>query len=1057
MTLSKMKTSASIALISFGLFSTSLVHAYSGNQLIPSGETANTYLYQFDIMDIDAEDAKAQFIDGIEAMLALKGETDEAAVAYFNPELTMVNVVDRSIVSYALSKGYIEMNTVHSLYQPMTSTDANLFMIKGLNLPDSATLESANISSLSGSSLTNETFKKKVVEAMFAVNPNTGQATIRKMLQDGSVSLTPYTYSSSEAYLKLHKPLLEPSTDSVLIDNTALKSAICEAIDWQLNKTVSMDEPIEKSDLFFIEELVINEDLSSFEGIEHLPNLKKLHLNKTTSSLKGLEHAANLEALYINLTPLKPNEKDSTFSLEPLQHMSNLKELGIIGTRYSGRMTKKELKYQYPSAKDTHVLNKMTKMQELQLNNLSLEALDFTKDMYDLYGLDIAYNNISSISLLKDKIMLIDVVLNNNPISSIDSLNNCIELLSLSADNLKLNSISGLTKLQKLRYLNIEGNQIKAIDIVEKMPSLKEVQIDGNPIKLEDLTPYFDIVEGHPFGDREFLKSPYTFLNPALEPEIRTYLGKASGAITYYDLYCVEILDLSNKGITDISDLRNLRNLTYLDLRNNEVDNFSPLSGLDDLNYLYLEGNPSKNYGSLISIYGTLYTRDFSIPYTPAPSSQELLLSQDVYTVDDLDNVITLSLNNMNQDICFNILNPKLRNLNYILRRSDILKSDYCILVKAIESQRPGEYTMIVKHESTPTTGIYTSDGVKKIEWYLNNEEDEPPANTIQNLGKWIERLEKKEYGRWKDPSGSVHPSIASMAKKITKGKTSDLDKVKAVHDWLAKNISYDVEHLNDTENIVYPLEESLAQREGVCADYSFLGSHMLNSVGVEAYVISGYSGGSSWTKNSDYTVLRTIALFYNPYLEEQEDLDTTGHAWNVALVDGRWLEFDTTWDSGFVNFERDKFTHYFRTEYFDNSANIRNDHTYGSILGKELSLFKKMTLKLGHDDNLAISQLLNKKLFEDYYTIFDSVEINSVISTNQPEYTQIYGFIKDGVHYAIATAFSDQASMSSAYLLKKENKQWSIIKEESLPSESFLLDAEILVFNLFVDAMKNY
>lgn len=72
--------------------------------------------------------------------------------------------------------------------------------------------------------------------------------------------------------------------------------------------------------------------------------------------------------------------------------------------------------------------------------------------------------------------------------------------------------------------------------------------------------------------------------------------------------------------------------------------------------------------------------------------------------------------------------------------------------------------------------------------------------------------------------------------------------------------------------------------------------------------------------------------------------------------------------------------------------------------------------------------------------------------------YVDVYGFVKEGTHYAVAASLSENMEKGSAYLLKKETSgEWIILKEEKLPKDAFILDSEVLIFNLFIDGMKNY
>ena len=85
----------------------------------------------------------------------------------------------------------------------MSKTEAANYLLKGLNLDSSTSLESMGITALSGSKgLSNEAFKKTVVEAIFALNPKTKERTIHKIIRDGHFSLFDYSYQKD--YYSLH-------------------------------------------------------------------------------------------------------------------------------------------------------------------------------------------------------------------------------------------------------------------------------------------------------------------------------------------------------------------------------------------------------------------------------------------------------------------------------------------------------------------------------------------------------------------------------------------------------------------------------------------------------------------------------------------------------------------------------------------------------------------------------------------------------------------------------------------------------------------------------------
>jgi len=128
----------------------------------------------------------------------------------------------------------------------------------------------------------------------------------------------------------------------------------------------------------------------------------------------------------------------------------------------------------------------------------------------------------------------------------------------------------------------------------------------------------------------------------------------------------------------------------------------------------------------------------------------------------------------------------------------------------------------------------------------------------------------------------SDDPDIIALADTITSGISSEYEKARAIHDWVAENICYDSGLLTGasiSELIFENGEEKwystcvLRNRRAVCGGYANLNAALLRAVGIPAKNISGQAGGMA-------------------------------HEWNEAFVDGRWINIDTTWDTN--NFYED-------------------------------------------------------------------------------------------------------------------------------------------------------
>jgi transglutaminase-like putative cysteine protease len=146
-----------------------------------------------------------------------------------------------------------------------------------------------------------------------------------------------------------------------------------------------------------------------------------------------------------------------------------------------------------------------------------------------------------------------------------------------------------------------------------------------------------------------------------------------------------------------------------------------------------------------------------------------------------------------------------------------------------------------------------------------------------------------------------LHPSVASLpssaetdlatvAKYLVSRERDPFQRVKALHDYVADRVVYDVEALRTKTFPSQSPEDVFKARKGVCAGYSNLLAAMGQAAGEEIVTIVGDA--------------------YTPYL----DKEFQSHAWNAVRVEGEWYLIDVTWDAGYV--EGDHFTRNYRTNF---------------------------------------------------------------------------------------------------------------------------------------------
>ncbi|WP_438315502.1 transglutaminase domain-containing protein [Sporosarcina sp. FA9] len=145
----------------------------------------------------------------------------------------------------------------------------------------------------------------------------------------------------------------------------------------------------------------------------------------------------------------------------------------------------------------------------------------------------------------------------------------------------------------------------------------------------------------------------------------------------------------------------------------------------------------------------------------------------------------------------------------------------------------------------------------------------------------------------------SDSPEIIAIANDLIKDTMSDREKAKAVYEYTAKTISYDVEKL---KNDAFDWDDSalkvLNLKTGVCQDYAYLAIAILRAGGMEARYIAGTAGSG---------------------------FNHARHAWVEVKVDNEWLTMDPTWGSGYV--DKGIFVANYKEDYFDPTEEAFKSH----------------------------------------------------------------------------------------------------------------------------------
>ena len=191
--------------------------------------------------------------------------------------------------------------------------------------------------------------------------------------------------------------------------------------------------------------------------------------------------------------------------------------------------------------------------------------------------------------------------------SDIAVLSQLTALTTLSLSDNYITDITPLGSLTALEFLQLNGNLIGDISPLKGLTWLKTLYLDDNPIT--DFTPLYALTSLKTLSMKgvEIGQSQLDELCQAL-PNCAIYTDKAVEEVVEVELggmtfmSDVESLDLSGRGITDISALGVCKQLVKLDLGGNSVTDISPLVDMQLLQWLDLSENSISDLSPLLSL-----------------------------------------------------------------------------------------------------------------------------------------------------------------------------------------------------------------------------------------------------------------------------------------------------------------------------------------------------------------------------------------------------------------------------------------------------------------------
>ncbi|MBT2291045.1 transglutaminase [Paenibacillus albidus] len=149
------------------------------------------------------------------------------------------------------------------------------------------------------------------------------------------------------------------------------------------------------------------------------------------------------------------------------------------------------------------------------------------------------------------------------------------------------------------------------------------------------------------------------------------------------------------------------------------------------------------------------------------------------------------------------------------------------------------------------------------------------------------------KYRETLEQTAFVNKRVKAAVKQMTTPGMNPHQKVKAIHDWVVRQLKYDTSYRK------YTAYEALQTGSAVCQGYSLLTYKLLLEAGIPNKIVEGTA--------------------------KPEGGRSQSHAWNLVLLDGRWYHLDTTWDDPLPDKAGAVSTSY----YMRTDAQLRRDHTW--------------------------------------------------------------------------------------------------------------------------------
>ena len=361
----------------------------------------------------------------------------------------------------------------------------------------------------------------------------------------------------------------------------------------------------------------VGKGIADLTGLEYATNLRDLSLNNTNvSDISALANLTQLEALRLRdtavsdvsalakLTKLEQLRlRDTAVSdVSALVKLTQLKELGLGATNVSDisalvKLTNLErLSLNNTNVSDISALANLTNLEGLYLRDTAVSDISALVKLTNLEGLGLSATNVSDISALANLMNLEVLYLGGTQVSDISALAKLTNLERLDLSDTAVSDISALAKLTNLERLDLSDTAVSDISALAKLTKLRWLDLSGCPLSHASYFTHIPALQAKGIKVAFGIHIPDTNLAKA----VREALGL--GEEELIPAGTMEVLDIRDTAVSDISALAKLTQLKELNLSDTQVSDISALAKLTQLKVLYLGGTQVSDISALAKL-----------------------------------------------------------------------------------------------------------------------------------------------------------------------------------------------------------------------------------------------------------------------------------------------------------------------------------------------------------------------------------------------------------------------------------------------------------------------